>query len=340
MRFFAEIEPPETVYIHEAALWIAFGRVPEVNSSPEWEDPFDVRGDADHELGFLEAATKTSYDKLPEEIPEILTGIDLPKFQEALRSTLGLQVKDIEIERLNYKEMLDAADGSGAAQKFPEGRVQFLRDNLDRCDREIVMARAIQPTYETIFSYEERARAKLFYFLSSGELDAVGWHRCAQEDENCETARWEERGVEINHWRMGEIDWQRANLGKDENQSPNWVAVRVDFKALLTLFPQPDLQSEELTVSRCGGILMHSGDLISQSSGSVRKKGRPPKGDGHVKTAVLNHFLKRHAALDLPAKREAIIEEASEWVEDIFEMKLSRTSLQRHLKPLFSMMTN
>lgn len=339
MRFFVEIEPPETAYIHEAAQWIAFGKVPEFYSSPEWGGEFDIRGDESAELEFLKAAVDVDYHNLPEAIPEVLSGIDLQTFQEALGTTLGTEIEEIKRQRQNYENMLGIIDERGSTPEFSEVRIQMLRENLARCDREMDLAKAIQPTIETFLSYEERAKAKLFYALSAGELDAIGWHSFTQKDDNSETVRWEERSVTTSHWRMSEIDWQRANLGKREDSSPSWVAVRVNFQELLALFPQPDLPGENLTVSRYGRTLTHIGAPKSRGTGENRGKGRPLKGGGAVKTAVLNHFSKRHAASDLPEKKEAIIEEARAWAQDLFGEDLSRTTLQRYLKPLFSKMT-
>ena len=103
MEIYVRAELPETCYIHEAALWIAFGVVPRFFAGDE---PRDIRGVVSEHLEHMQAALEIDFYEGAPIIQNFLPGVDPQKFSDALFTTGTQDPEEISGRIANQERFL------------------------------------------------------------------------------------------------------------------------------------------------------------------------------------------------------------------------------------------
>lgn len=329
LRFYREVDLPDTCYIQEVAYWIAFGRV------PEWRpygDENDARKSAE---ALLEYGGILDYDYGYSEAEFALAGVAIHEWDRYQNAKLALSGTAEESLR-NAERYTNVTPAEHLREEEKQEVLRYsavLAQEYKADAKELEWATSIDEEMEPIV---ERARLKVLQALSSGELKATGWvDRQPDNEETRKNIPNEEYGdfVEIpaGVWTYRRFDWQSSQL---ETTTKTYRVVQIETSAMLAVFPSPHCESIPSDCAVYPGVAILSRTDETRTSVPLRRKGRPALGDGLIGVALQNWARDRMMRGELPAKREAVWTEGVAWVRQMFERDIGRTTVQGYLRPV------
>lgn len=129
------------------------------------------------------------------------------------------------------------------------------------------------------------------------------------------------------HWRIDGVEWDERRL---RSSSRAYAFIALDAEQVLAQFPEPFLPAVGAAGRTFGGTMIHEA-----------KNGRRTRGGSHsqkreIEEAVRQEFSARRDRGALPDKKEAIYQEAMEWVRAHHDKEISRGTALRYLQPLWA----
>ncbi|PDT19387.1 hypothetical protein [Rhizobium hidalgonense] len=325
---FKHAEWPETCYIQEVAYWLSFGRIPEVlmnvEESIDENRDVDRRKDSDARFNGAVWEFDTGYTEL--EFRSLGIEVDYERYLQAPGGDYTDQVgrwEQILAERIS--------DGDQDEVRYVQGKIADLK----RETAEWEWRRSVEDQTSTAV---DNARAYLFQALSSGQLTAIGWRQYEEgsrneihEDKDDVPDEGEFVTIEKSKWSLRNFNWEESTLkhGRDTMK-----AVQVYTGDVLRLFPEPICKPVLVEMVKIfPGVALFANENTGEKAirAEGRSPGRPLKGDGAIKSVVQNYFGERIRKGDVPAKREALIQEVADFVKTAFREDIKRSTIQRYL---------
>lgn len=333
MEVFVRAEIPETCYINEAAHWVAFGVVP--SFYPDDKSGNDLRGIAEEHLDQLEANVEVSYLDLCPFIESIFPKIDVKKFTDYMLST-GSTSPEKYRELINSQQlaldMIPRINNPPLLSGIGSGVMSIMQDYKDALPKSEWLSVYIDDLDRLV----EIGQSKIFSALAEGSLSARGIRCRLEKNENAaypysEIINGDFANIESREWRSNRVDWEKANLSIPGDEW-GWVATQVLTENLFQLFPRSLLGEMPASAQITGGALILNKEANASNAPRASRKGRRRIGDGVVEDALVREFERRSREGRLPDKSEAVLQEAIDWVNEIFGKDVSRSSVQRYLK--------
>jgi hypothetical protein len=334
---YVRAELPPTCYVHEVALWLAFGRVPPVLYREDysiWLEAQDARSD----WAMLSRDGSLAFDDFGYTAAELIAHgaeVDFARYSKIMsRSTArtGAEVLEGTEKALHMFRPLRGSDGSLLVDE------EWIRETREKARREAADLDWAVEVGSRLSSVVDVARSEVFQALASGQLCGKGWlgARPAAEDDDNDAVL--EGGaladVPSASWTLRGFDWEDNALSTPAGK---YLAVQVTTADVLKLFPRPhcaprvipaDSYPDAIVVDEEGGAA--GGNEIGHS----RPRGRPATGAGVVRHVVQNVFAERIRRGAAPPKAEAMVQEVMDFVSLAFDQRISRTTAQSYLAPL------
>lgn len=312
---YKRIEIAEVCYPYEAALWIALGRLPEALHG---ESDAEGRKDPHH----------LSQDYRPE-------GTE-PFFLEELPSVDGvagwMRYLNAKYQSPGASSVDEYFNGTGSEGDY-DSRYKGIFPQGPKDEAGFIEASYVEELEAPVWAQIERARLKVLLALMEGRLPAWGL-RLSEEHEPEEREAWDCARVEAlppSVWTNEPEVWSE----EPEHIRSGFVAVWTDVQTLLDVFPTPDLPPTQVSGTRVGQTFIMSPTMQGAGMQAPRPtRGRPKAAAGAIETAVRNEFERRRKGGLLPEKREAATADCIEWVKEIFNSDIGRSTAQRYLRPV------
>lgn len=317
MKVLGEVDVADSCLVSEAVCWLAIGRLP----IAEYQSNMEIRDDiANFEPnGF----TGIDYGFSVEEFEAIGAEVDYNEyeqvcyFEEMPKSAPDhLKVSTADLLK-NIEETPDPFDASKEFTKIMDAMGAVRQKYLD--------------DIESPFNwYLNSALVAVMGKLLSGELEATG---VRERKSDSDYPEYEFAEISKSQWSPRHFDLGTSTL--ETSDRVFWMT-KLDTSKVISVFPNPMVSEVSITVRQIGRHFLTgtSGDLVSDR----RKLGRPRKTAHGVELIVQREFDQRRASGRLPDKREAVLEEAMNWCEEILGASMSRSSAQRYLAPVFEKM--
>lgn len=300
MEFYQRIEVAEVCLPFEAAMWIAFGRVPPAHYD---EDGIEIRACpvavADgHIIG---------HDPYhPDEFLAAGVALDHGRYFDLLLSGASLSVDDYFNGSGNY------LIAQGPLNKRGYDDAKFMKEVAD----------AFMP-------YEAQAKTALLLALMQGRLTAHGYS-LPHDDRDVYDDLWDDSpepiAIPVRAWRDLPAIWSGDG---SEIRLPGYQFAWIDTASVFREFPEPFLPSRKIGGVGFGATLVITSENVRSSEG--RPRGRPRNTDDPVRKAVELEFTRRANRGELPEKQEAVYHECIQWVKRTFDKEISRSTAQRYL---------
>lgn len=353
MRLFTEVELPETCYVSEAALWVSLGRAPTVNW--HWEP------DGDDEYRYVDGrvARGTVWDGgtvdfnhpiQPSEFQSMGIEVDYTRYEIASTGIYGMRGAEILEESRVVQEIFDRAPPHHKEGLVLYENLEAIANDLKRREqeqreretkaKEADWAKIVEQPFEALL---DRGQSKVFEALSLGKIGATGWQFLPDRLTDEPDLANNQLGplghivdVPSDAWTYRHFDWKTCSL---QSTIGSFDAVQVSVSDMLAIFPIPLIDPKDISGTVSGGTIILSGKYAGSRPAQRTKRGRPQRGEGVLKLAMLNEFDRRLEAGQLPDKKEAILEEAMQWAADVLLQTVPRTTARYYLKPLLDRMS-
>ncbi|KQV39169.1 MULTISPECIES: hypothetical protein [unclassified Rhizobium] len=341
-KIFIEAYIPETCWIEDAALWVAFGTLPEAITIGD----VDARQDPAYFLD-READMDTIYSQGDFEAAGV--NIDYDRYLEfRLHYTQEQAEKFLREARLPF-DSAAINEGLTGVRSIFEGH-EDLEEQVEFFERHALesnqhTSEAIEDfrsnfTYameaeDALLPYLDRARSLVFQKLSAGALKARGWIDKEPADAPYPIPA-EEYGafedIPATSWTLTRLNWPASSLGT-RGKTFNHVQMRTDN--LFEIFPNPMvLEGSQVAGTAYGGcLILDNGTSPGISTMPRAGRGRPSMGGGDIRTAVINNFKGKFQCGELPGtSAEAAVAEIQEWVAKLFNKRPARATIQDWIK--------
>jgi len=326
LRIFQEVPLPPTCYLAEVALWVALGRVPQILTKESLfgedysdGDPRTSRAALDEDEEIL--AFDSGFSQA--ELEHLGIEVDLNHYS-ATKNLLSLKVPHLRkptgaeaVEAYEFFESALADLGSGSDPRRVVATTNVLKEAVDWVNSIDAQADAAV----------DIARAEVFRSLVKGELRAVGWRVAPGESTGADTPLVP---VLPAHWTLRSFDWDESEL---RHSSGSYYAVQVSTSEMMSVFPRPQCEPRPKTLDVYPGCILMEDDGSGSQLPRVQR-GRPAKGGGLIRDAVLNFFTDKASRGELPEKSEALAQEMMDFVSLVFKTTLGRSTAQRYIKML------
>lgn len=317
--FYSRISAAEVCYIFEAAEWLALGELPTFYSNDNGtEARLTPISHADH----FEPVSEPNVFLSEAQASILLPKMSFSKYEDALELTEGKTVDQIlaqaQMREESYVEIIRATEDVG----FQEALRKSKAETAECVDLAHWLEQEIKPFQHHI----DQARATLFLALSKGDIQANGYKLCLDEKEDYQFCEVVEIPKEA--WLWSDVNWDLASTVVD---GVDVIGAYVDTSELLQLFPNPNLQANHISGLQFGDtmILDEASEPAKSSFAPQRGRGRPQKGEGVTKTAVINQYRKELVAGKLTQKKEANLQHMIDWANAILGQSVGRTTMQR-----------
>jgi len=344
MRILSEAVLPQTCYAAEVALWIALGRVPRVlhkhsdlgeDYSEDTGDPRSSRGGFDEDWAIVPYDTGFS----AEEFRAIGIEADFERYKRIRRYTavtfphLRLPISGARgIESLemaaHYHDVLSRDKPGYKPRVLNDEAIERRRIVIEELD----WATVVDTKCETFI---DLARAEVFRALANGSLKAKAWTEAPGEVEFLDRHNTALITIPTDRWTFRNFDWDESTLKTGEE---SYYGVQVLTSDMLAVFPRPQCLQQPVDHLECypSCMVVDDGAGATARAPSVNRagRGRPAKGGGLIRKAVINVFGQKAKKGELPDKNEAVVQEIIDFVALAFEETLSRSTAQQYMKAL------
>lgn len=318
MRAFVEIEIADVCYPHEAASWVAFGRLPEFH---RFEDGTESRG-ASRAIG--EGYAPRTRNLIKED--EVSAFFD----------------EQMEIDAYFHAKIIDP--GVDTVDEYFNSWLASEPDEWPyrqgpRPERGYRLAVLVQETDREVHRAWERARLKVLVKLMEGRVLATGLRLtdALLENDKWDSSEWDEIDaieasvVPAEEWTEDSKPW---SADPPQIRVGRYLYPVIQVEDLLREFPIPEIKEEPFSAIRRGGTIILKEENSNALSATKPRRGRYQIADGLISRAVVKEFQKRFDDGLAPRKAEALVHEAIEWVEGLYERRVSRSTMQRYLRPV------
>lgn len=328
MRIFQEVPLPPTCYLAEVALWAALGRLPKVLTKV-----------SDFGADYSEGDPRTNREALDED--ESILPYD-PGFSQSELQHLGVEAdwsRYAKIKNLLALEFPNLRRPSGAdviadyelrqtIHNDLGGTIRLYKDRaeLDRIGAEVDWANSIDAEGDAAIDI---ARGDVFRCVVSGQVACFAW-RDAPAIGAWRKAKAPLVQIPTSHWTMRNFDWDDSEL---RHSSGNYYAVQVKTADMMAAFPRPHCASRPTTLDLYPGCILMEDDGAGAQL-PLPQRGRPAKGGGLIREAVINVFSHKASRGELSKKSEALVQEIQDFVELTFRTTVSRSTAQQYIKML------
>lgn len=309
MEAYERMEVAELFYLDETLLWLALGRLPRPLRDSEG---IDVRLWMDaHTNGY------------------VVPGFDqftLPEFEAA----------GIEVDFDRYLDARTVWPGFRTVRQYQASRESRL--NYPNAITEIGYVEQVEGGFSHYF---EVAKVRILSALIEGDLKAEGVRAPLHmsQDEIASLLHWKDQTpdgevaiepIPKTEWRVHGVQWGRRRL-RSGSKAYNFIAL--EQEQFLALFPEPLFRPVAAAGRTFGGMMLREGQEGQKRHGTRAYEG------GRAQEAVLEEFSARLDRGDLSSKKEAVTQEAIEWVNDRFGINIHRSTARRYLQPVLERMS-
>jgi hypothetical protein len=236
-----------------------------------------------------------------------------------LRKPSGSEVVDAEERHHLMLEAITAHHGGRPHVRISAEKMERVKAGVDWANEIDAQCNAVM----------DIARSQIYQALATGKILAQGWR---EEPEIAGNSQLPLVTIPANHWSLRDFDWEESELN---HSSGSYYAVQIPTADMLTIFPRPNGVAEPKLVDSFPGCLLVDDDgTMKRPSVLHRPRGRPSKGDGLIKLAVVNIFSDKARRGELPDKAEALVQDIIEYVALAFDETISRSTAQKYSKML------
>lgn len=337
MKLYKEVELPKFSFLSEAIYWIALGRAPEAfdvfpqldERCAEGEDTVQIQDDG--ELIWFDDEC-LAIDKFFYESEFVALGeeIDYDKYLDIHLSTNGMTKEEF---LLDSSDTIESVQNSIAAEGTDEYFKQYCESRLADIFQAAEAAdwvASLDSLFDQLF---DMAESQLFLALANGKIAALGFEVVNPIDpEEVYPPSMEKTAIPSGNWNLVGVDWYKNKLAKSKSL---FLGCQIETEQLLAQWSQPLMAHRKVEATLHGVHLALPNAFPSfPLPRSQNSRGRPQTRTPTVEKLLLGEFERRRMCGELPAKIEAIIQEAIDWYKCVAGKELKRTTVQRYLKPV------
>lgn len=310
MKFYTPHFVPESVYLIEAVYWVALGRLPEY--VPD-DDGQDVRGDIDRHEEYFNAHDEGLFSE--DEFLGIGHKIDAVRYFDTAYDEPGFRDQQ---EMLKYFESVPV--GIGLKEQPTDQDIEDVA-YVESCNR------LFNPMIE-------RAKVTIIGDLMSDTLSARGLLVSKDWEPDwsaCNPDLPEASSIPNDAWNLDGINWQESTL---RDGASKYLLACLSFEEVVGRYPAPLIGSTDLNAERFGATVLVHDDNPANAAKAKRRRGRPPKATGSIRSVVRNVFAQKIKRGDIPEKHEALYQDVMEFVATAFGEGISRSTAQNYVRDL------
>lgn len=297
-------------------MWVAFGRIPEADYSPDWDGNYSNHV-VDFRRGrncFLEGGHSINCHPLPEDFAALGINVDEDKYYSGLpldypgfdAERIDSIVRGLEAEGENHPEHWKQRREEAESEEYTEHLLQVFQTHIDV------------------------AKSKVFLALSSAAIEAEGFLDCGEEETHDGDFDSYLRKIKPNDWTLQGLVWESHSL---KTVKEHFMVVYLKLEDVVATFPEPMGVKHPETGERHKYSIVISGEGASSSKRTQSRRpsaprGAPQKGGGLLNKAAMAEIDRLRREGLLPDKQEAIIAVVIEYCARLGE-EVSRSTVQR-----------
>jgi hypothetical protein len=319
--FLKEVEVADHCFLSEAVEWISLGRVPEANIILEDKtyDPVESRFYwRDMPDNFEPVEYYPWYDR--REFQSLGIPIREDYFQAAeICTTEGVFDLPDRIRQYQERGPLLIENDDGEPFDLTEKMISDMSESVARYGKEREIVQEVEAEFGRFL---DLGWALVFQWIQREQINLEGidlgrWEKLADEGKYQEAARFDvvppsQVGLSTN-WKANEL----------ATPAKQFVSLRVQSSILANLLDDARLAWSVETVQRFGGFYRLQDPALSPPS---RRRSRSVRWD-----RIKSHLLRLELEGRCPQNKESCIFELIAFSEAELAVKISRTSVQRHL---------
>ncbi|MCB6178101.1 hypothetical protein LHP98_08150 [Rhodobacter sp. Har01] len=354
MEAFKRQEVAGYASVAEAALWLAFGELPDAN----WREVREYRDEVGAFLGeeyYWTDGQSLYVDSrvMPEEIlefggsqfsfspylsasllREILPGVDIVLYNKMVELCDDRSPDEIREQNqrfhTNFEAIRHSLDPAKVDFEDMEARcAEMEKENRNELEAAIWLNMTLAPVRHAL----SRAQAAIFGALADGRLVGHGVWLVPDDEgtpEGVVEVPWATVAKEL--WTLEGIDWRKSNL---KVVGGSYWGIVVETRLLLSEFAKPKLSPRRITADLFGDTILLNGQAGSGDEIAARRpRGQPQKLEIIAEKLLVAH-LARRLEEGFPYQKEALVREAQVWAESI-GVQVGRSTFERTISRIMT----